>query len=313
MSAKDKAAIEGMGRRPVRPNIASDVTDSVIGDMVLEGVIHTPISNLFRSPYQVDEDEASEDVERLAESIQSGTLISPIIVRPITNPDMARRVLSLDGDFSGVAYEIIAGHHRVQACVLLGYKEVQCLVRKMTDAAAAIALTSDNNVRKERSDWDRFRSIVMLEKSGACKTSREVANVLGISTTQVSNLRLFSKLPDEALSIVKANPKKFGYRFVYDLAAEGLLDSEPSLVSESFSRLVEDKTKTQAAAVKWIKLKIAERDSKQISRIEHKIEEPGRPPVKIVTNENGATISSKGLDHEKLAKLLQDNIQLLYR
>lgn len=313
MSSKDKAAIEGMARRPTRLHVASDVADSVIGDMVQEGIVHILMSNLFRSPYQVEEAEQAADIDRLAESIQSGTLISPIIVRPILNPNPNRRIVQSDIELDGVAYEIIAGHHRVQACLQLGYVEIQCLVRKMTDAAAAIALTSDNSVRKDRRDFERYQSIVMLEKVGACKTNRDVARVMGISTTQVSMLRLFSKLPEDALQVVKANPDKFSYRFLHDLDAVNFLDTEASLVADAFARLADGRTQNRAAAVKWIKLKISQRDVTQVFRLEYKIEEPGRPSVKIITTDDGATISSKGLDHEKLSELIRLNIQSLYK
>ncbi|MCB4362052.1 ParB/RepB/Spo0J family partition protein [Quatrionicoccus australiensis] len=78
-------------------------------------------------------------------------------------------------------HEVIAGHHRLEACRRLGHSSVPVVVRKMTDAQAACALTSDNFVRKELSDYERYKHAKLLKDREFCKTNSEIGQVLGVS------------------------------------------------------------------------------------------------------------------------------------
>ncbi|WP_455431262.1 hypothetical protein [Quatrionicoccus australiensis] len=51
----------------------------------------------------------------------------------------------------------------------------------MTDAQAACALTSDNFVRKELSDYERYKHAKLLKDREFCKTNSEIGQVLGVS------------------------------------------------------------------------------------------------------------------------------------
>lgn len=93
------------------------------------------------SPYQVRAVADSDYIETLMASIVQSGVISPVVVR------------ALDSSI----FEVIAGHHRLEACRRLGHTTVPVVVRQMTDSEAACALASDNFVRKELSDFERFK------------------------------------------------------------------------------------------------------------------------------------------------------------
>ena len=85
------------------------------------------------SPFQVRSVADSDYIETLMASIVQSGVISPVVVRMLDSSN----------------YEVIAGHHRLEACRRLGHENVPVFVRHMTDSEAACALASDNFVRKE--------------------------------------------------------------------------------------------------------------------------------------------------------------------
>ena len=277
--------------------------------MVPAGVIEVPIESLFKSPHQVRTMGSEDEIDKLAESIQSAGLISPIVVRPLRSPDPSRRLVPSETveNLQCKFFEVVTGHHRVLACLKLGWLAIPVVVRNMTDIEAAIALTADNTVKKDLTDWDRFQHMLMLKDVGACKTGRELAATLGVSTAQITQLQAFSKLPDAALDAISRAPAKVGYRLVYDLVNDGLVFSHPELVSEALDRLVSDETRTQASVIPWINLQLASKAPRHYRR-ELQVDRPGMQRIKIVVTEKGAQIAAKGLDPEKLAALLEANL-----
>lgn len=307
--ASDKAIEASMGRRRPREAIQAEVAESILGEMVPAGVIEVPIESLFKSPHQVRTMGSEDEIDKLAESIQSAGLISPIVVRPLRSPDPSRRLVSSETveNLQCKFFEVVTGHHRVLACLKLGWLAIPVVVRNMTDIEAAIALTADNTVKKDLTDWDRFQHMLMLKDVGACKTGRELAATLGVSTAQITQLQAFSKLPDAALDAISRAPAKVGYRLVYDLVNDGLVFSHPELVSEALDRLVSDETRTQASVIPWINLQLASKAPRHYRR-ELQVDRPGMQRIKIVVTEKGAQIAAKGLDPEKLAALLEANL-----
>lgn len=313
MAKTDKLLTESMGRRRPRETVQTEVADSILGELVPPTTIDAPLESLFRSPYQVRETGDSEDIDRLAESIQAVGLISPVVVRPVQNPDKDLQVKSLP-DFLATAkdlqvksFEIVTGHHRVLAALKLGWSTVPVIIKHMTDVQAAIALTADNAVKKDLTDWDRYQSILMLERTGACRTGREIATTLGISAAQVSQLRAFERLPSEAQLIIQTAPNCCGYKLAYELASTALSEQQPDLVSDAFRNLVAGKIKTQAQIVTWIHTQLAVRRPRAYRR-ELKIQRPGQLPIRLVVTESGATIDAQGLDPDRLAQLIEQNL-----
>lgn len=322
--AADKVLADSMGRRRPREAIREDVADSILGEMVPAGVIEVPVECLYRSPYQVRTMGTEEDIEKLAASIQSAGLISPVVVRPIRSPEKDLQVKSLADPLGGQemegmeqkdlqvkSFEVVTGHHRVIACIKLGWLAVPVIVKNMTDAEAAIALTADNAIKKDLTDWDRYRHILMLETTGACRTGREISATLGISTAQVSQIRAFDKLPEAARDVIEENPGIIGYKLAYELVQSGLATAFPDLVVEALTRLVSGKIKAQSAVVSWMRQQTAIRTPRTYRR-EVKILRPGKAGVRVVVTEEGAVIHAPGVDPEKLSKLIEENLKQLF-
>ena len=321
--AADKALADSMGRRRPREAIREEVADSILGEMVPAGVVDVPVESLYRSPFQVRSMGTEEDIEKLEASIQSSGLISPVVVRPNRNPEKDLQVKSLPGflvatdkdviegkDLQVKSFEVVTGHHRVLACIKLGWAAIPVIVKNMTDAEAAIALTADNAIKKDLTDWDRYQHILMLERTGASRTGREIAATLGVSTAQISQIRAFDRLPPDTLEVIGANPAAVGYKLAYELAQSDLVTTQPELVTEAVMRLVDGKIKAQSAVVPWIHLQSAARAPKRYRR-EVRIQRPGMKSVRLVVTEQGAVIHAQGIDTDKLSRLIEENLNTL--
>jgi ParB family chromosome partitioning protein len=329
--AADKALAESMGRRRPREVIQAEVAESVLAEMVQATTVDLPIGSLFRSRFQVREMGSEEDINKLAESMQASGLISPIVVRPIANPDSTQQINPIpdfltDGkNLTVKCFEVITGHHRVQAALRLGWTMIPAVIKHMTDAQAAIALTSDNAIKKDLTDWDRYQSILMLKSTGACKTGREIAATLGVSPSQVTNLQAFGSLPEVARAIVQANPAVCAYKLAYKLQSSGLNEGEPALVAEALQHLADrlqkqeqvkdqlqkDELTAQEQVIPWIMSKVAARNATRSYRREIRIQRPVGKDIRVVVMEGGATIKADGLNTERLAKLIEDNLAML--
>ena len=309
----DKLLAESMGRRRPREAIQAEVADSILAEIVPPTTIDVPIESLYRSQFQVRAMGDDADIDRLAESMQTSGMVSPVVVRAIANPQKDLQVKSSpDGavninDLQVKSFEIITGHHRVLAAMKLGWSVVPAIIRHMTDAQAAMALTADNAVKKDLTDWDRYQSILMLEKTGACRTGREIATTLGVSPAQISQLRAFGKLPQGAQLAIRSNPSCCGYKLAYDLDARELCDLQPDLVAEAIQRLADGRIKAQAQVAQWINAQLQVRKPRTYRR-ELRIQRPGQQPIRLVVTEAGATIEAQGLDPERLAKLIEQNL-----
>lgn len=83
-------------------------------------------------PFQVVD---NEEMESLAESIQTQGIISPLIVRPIEGKTDE--------------YEVISGHRRLYAAVKAGFTEVPTLIYPLDRNQAVIAVV-DSNLHREK-------------------------------------------------------------------------------------------------------------------------------------------------------------------
>ena len=100
-----------------------------------EQVVWLPIDQLTpfpRSRYNRYQEYSGEKMSELVDSIQAQGILQPLIVR------------RYDG-----AYQIVSGHNRKKAAERLGWKEIPCLVRSMSDDEALCQLNEINVQQRE--------------------------------------------------------------------------------------------------------------------------------------------------------------------
>jgi len=267
------------------PALESSIDKSAITEMA--------VSSIRPSPYQVRAVADTDYIETLMASIVQSGVISPIIVR------------TLDSS----TYEVIAGHHRLEACRRLGHTMVPVVVRQMSDAQAACALTSDNFVRKELSDFERYKHAKLLKEHGFCKTNAEIGEVLGVSRQLVGFLFAFDEYPTGAKAILEINPKVLGATQANEL--KDLAREEPELFTEAIALLAGGKVR-QNQIRQWVESRFKSTPVRMQHRQEIKIQKPGlRSPIKLTYTDREAKIQADGLNVVKLKKLIEDNLDIL--
>ena len=81
-------------------------------------------------PFKVRED---ADMEALKESIRTGGVITPAVVRPLPEG----------------GYEMVSGHRRLAACRVLGLEKMPVIVREMDDYTATLMMVDANRQREK--------------------------------------------------------------------------------------------------------------------------------------------------------------------
>ena len=131
----------------------------------------------------------AERIDELRKDIEVNTLLSPLVVRPMT-----------DG-----IYQILIGHNRRKAAVQLGYTMLPCIVRYLDDDHALQALISDNLMHREK--------ILPSEKAFAYKQRLDFLNRQG----QRSDLTLCqtgTKLSQDVLADETNDSSRQIYRYI---------------------------------------------------------------------------------------------------
>ncbi len=255
------------------------------------GVLEVDIQLLHISPYQVRSTTDTECIDTLAESIQKSGLISPVVVRTLE---------------SSASYEIIAGHHRVEACRRLGFGKIPVLIKTMSDAEAACALASDNFVRAELREYERFKHAKMLIEHGFCKTRAEAATTLGVSRQLIGFLMSFDGFPESAKAVLELNPGLLGATAANDL--KDIAREQPNLFAEALERVADGRLKQNQIRA-WIQTKQGPtrlRAPKQAYLIRN-----DSGDVKITATEKGVVIAGSAIDPAKVMELIKANLDAL--
>jgi ParB/RepB/Spo0J family partition protein len=296
--AKDKALEEGMRRRRPASDIEADVASTIFGDAANEAQLGKPIEvgQIANSPFQSRVKLDLDHVEMLVALIQKGGLLSPILVRPVEGGDQP--------------FELVAGHHRLEAFKRLKQPTIPAVVKRMTDAQAARALTAENTARKGLSDWELYKHMVMLVEQHAVQNKTELAEVMSVARAQVYNLEAFASLPESVHPLLDESPDLIGANLVY--ALRPLLDDpvkgqQAKLLLDEAFRLIESKKLKQTGVKGWMERKLD--GPVAVNKKEYAFKEDGLN-IKLVFGATSAKISGE-FDSEKLHKLIQDNLASL--
>ena len=92
-----------------------------------------------------------ESVEALAASIKEVGLLNPILVTPIQTDDALETVET---------YQLIAGHHRLEACKQLGMTEIGANIVSVRDVDQRLAEIDENLCRAELNQLERAEHLV---------------------------------------------------------------------------------------------------------------------------------------------------------
>ena len=109
-------------------------------------------------PFKVVDDDKMQD---LMESIRINGILSPVLVRPIGND----------------TYEMVSGHRRMHAAMLLGMHAIPAIIREMTDDEAVVKMV-DSNIQREE--------LLPSEKAFAYKMKMDAMRRQGVRSDLMS-------------------------------------------------------------------------------------------------------------------------------
>lgn len=192
------------------------------------------LSQLRASPYQIGGLQQAR-VDALVQNLKHNQLNTPIVVRPTSEPGV---------------FEILAGHHRVEAHRILERPRIRAVLREASDDEAERLVFYDNLLAPSLSDYDKYLGFSARQKSKGL-TLEQIADEAGVSKTQVSKLLAFDRLPKAAQDLVRDNPKATGVgaNLFADLAP--LAAANEAKVVEAVSRVIQGKLAAGAAAT-WV-------------------------------------------------------------
>lgn len=133
-----------------------------------------------------------EKVESLARNIEQVGLLQPIVLR-------------LKGD----RYEIVAGHHRYKAFLLMGRKTIPSFVREMDDVTCALARGSENLARVDLSPIEEayvYHNLVEVHGLTYEQIGREMGRSPGVVKRR---LKLLS-MPDNVQKAIHEGSISYG-------------------------------------------------------------------------------------------------------
>ena len=166
----------------------------------------------FRNhPFKVIDDEKMED---LVESIRTNGILSPVLIRPIGND----------------IYEMVSGHRRMHAAILLGMDRIPAIIREMTDDEAIVKMVDANIQREELRPSEKafaykmkmdamknqgYRSDLTADSKTSCqfgtksRADQQVSGQVGESARQVQRFIRLTELIPELLEYVDQKRLQF--------------------------------------------------------------------------------------------------------
>lgn len=146
------------------------------GEEVIQKIV---LNKLVPGRYQPRTKFDEAPLTELAESIKAHGVMQPIIVRAINDS----------------IYEIVAGERRWRASKIAGCNDIPVVVREISDSQALAHALVENLQREDLSPMEEAYALQRLKSEFGLK-SKEVAEIVGKSTNEISRLFGLLKLPE---------------------------------------------------------------------------------------------------------------------
>ncbi len=171
--------------------------NALLGDKptpeILAQATHIPIIKIKPNKYQPRSHFDKEELSSLTESIRRDGVLMPILVRP-----------------QGDGYELIAGERRWRASQLANLKDIPAVVRDVDDLQALELAIVENEQRDDLTCVESARAFRRLMDEFNY-TQQQVAESIGVSRVQVSNLIRLLQLPDSIQNMLEERQINMGH------------------------------------------------------------------------------------------------------
>lgn len=167
-----------------------------------ENVVMIPLNEISNFPNHPFKVERNEELEEMVESIKSGGVRQPVIVRERE-----------DG-----GYEMVSGHRRKLASEIAGLKEIPAIIRELTRDEATILMV-DSNIQREKvlpsekafaykmkmealKHQGKRNDLTSSQVGTKLRTDEKIANEFGESRNQIQRYIRLTELITELLDLV---------------------------------------------------------------------------------------------------------------
>jgi ParB family chromosome partitioning protein len=196
----------------------------------------------------------------LAESIKAQGLMSPILVRKLSQGPAAGR------------YEIIAGERRFRAARLAGLESVPVLVRDVDDQAAAAMALIENMQREDLNPLEEAQGLQRLIREFGM-THEAAAQAVGRSRSAASNLLRLLNLAEPVQTMLMAGDIDMGHaRALLSLERATQITAANQISAKKMSvREAESLVKKLAAEFSLQPPKVTKEKSRDVRRVEEEL------------------------------------------
>lgn len=232
------------------------------------GLMRVPLSHIIKNPKYQNRLRLSEDhIESLRLQFRASKQQEAIKVRRV-----------------GERFELLKGHHRVEAATREGWEDIESIVVEMDDRAARLEAMLSNAGRLDETDYERaltFRSL-LDKNSGYFKTQAQVGEAFGLTQGAVSKILSMLELPGPILAILEKHPGIISAntaRQITEIAAE--YPEQIEIIVNGVTRILDGNEESSIRA--WI-----------LQAIQHAkgAQNPAKPAPKIVPDLRGAPLYS---------------------
>jgi len=170
--------------------------NALLGDTptpeVMRQTTNIPISKIKPNRYQPRSQFANEELDALTDSIRREGVLMPILLRP-----------------QGNGYELIAGERRWRASQAAGLTEIPAVIRDVDDLQALELAIIENEQRDDLTAIESGRAYSRMIEEFNC-TQQQVAEKIGVSRVQVSNLIRLLQLSDVIKQMIEKRQLSMG-------------------------------------------------------------------------------------------------------
>jgi ParB family chromosome partitioning protein len=196
--------------------------NALLGDKptpeVLAQATLIPISKIKPNKYQPRSNFDKDELQTLADSIKRDGVLMPILIRP-----------------QGDGYELIAGERRWRASQMAKLHEIPAVVREVDDLQALELAIVENEQRDDLTAVESARAYKRLMEEFNY-TQQQVAESIGVSRVQVSNLIRLLQLPEAVQLMLEERKLNMGHaRPLVGLAAIDAITLAKTCVEKGWS------------------------------------------------------------------------------
>jgi len=152
-----------------------------------------PISRIRPNRFQPRKRFSQEELASLTDSVRRDGVLAPVLLRP-----------------SGDGYELIAGERRWRASQAAGLQDIPAVVRDVDDLQALELAIVENEQRDNLTAIESARAYQVMMAEFGC-TQQQVAERIGRSRTQVTNLLRLLQLPEKIQKMIEERVLDMGH------------------------------------------------------------------------------------------------------